>query len=107
MNWLQPKFIIPISIIVGVLATFTAYRFIENKIETVNEEKNAREKVVVAAKDLSIGTMLLPNLMVEKEWPRDIVPQNAVSDITLLSNRVIKADIMAGEAILTTKSNSA
>jgi Flp pilus assembly protein TadB len=73
MNWLQPKFIIPISIIVGVLATFTAYRFIENKIETVNEEKNAKEKVVVAAKDLSIGTMLLPNLMVEKEWPRDIV----------------------------------
>ena len=103
MNWLQPKYIIPISIIIGLLATFATYRFIENKIEAVNEEKNATEPVVVAATDLSIGTLLTSDLMMIKEWPQDIVPKNVVSDASLIQSRVIKVDIMAGEAILFTK----
>jgi len=56
--------------------------------------------VVVAAKDLSLGTRLEPAHLRTVEWPRDAVPAGAVSDAASVVGSLTIASIVQNEPLL-------
>jgi pilus assembly protein CpaB len=103
MNLLKPKVIIPIAILFGIFATYAAYVYLEKQKESLKEPAIIFRNVVVAASDLSMGAKLNQQNLKLVEWPEDIIPRGSFSDTTQLIDRVVKIDILQGEAILPSK----
>jgi pilus assembly protein CpaB len=63
----------------------------------------ASTKVVVAAVDIELGSKISPQMLTTSEWPRESVPSDAFTDAALLRDRVVKASVLRGEAIVNRK----
>ncbi len=66
-------------------------------------DKANKVKVLVAAVDILPGTPLDETNTTTKEWPKDLVPENAVTSKSQYEERAIKTGAVTGEMILTTK----
>jgi pilus assembly protein CpaB len=63
----------------------------------------ASTSVVVAAVDIELGSKISPLMLTTSSWPSESVPQDAFKDIKELQDRVVKASILRGEAIVNRK----
>lgn len=95
---------IVISVVIGLAAVIMASRWM------AQQSSLATSKVVVAAKDVDLGTRLTPETLTLVEWPRGSVPQGAIEDqAPLLKDpltqepRVVKVSVFKGEPILESK----
>lgn len=95
---------IVISVVIGLAAVIMASRWM------AQQSSLATSKVVVAAKDVDLGTRLTPEMLTLVEWPRGSVPQGAIEDqAPLLKDpltqepRVVKISVFKGEPILESK----
>ncbi|MGZ3297119.1 MAG: Flp pilus assembly protein CpaB [Xanthobacteraceae bacterium] len=57
-------------------------------------------KVVVAATDIPAGSRLEPEMLTTIEWPSASVPSGAITDAARLKTRVVKLDMVRGEAVI-------
>lgn len=57
-------------------------------------------KVVVAAVDIPAGGRLAPEMLTTLDWPSSALPQGAITDPAALKDRVVKLDVVRGEAII-------
>ena len=97
---MKSKVIIVIALLAGVLATFTAYRYMESEKESIKKPKIPTTGVIVATKDLSIGTVLKAEHLKLNDWPEDILPAGNFKMIDELVDRVIKTEVHVNEPIL-------
>ncbi len=95
---------IAVSVVIGLFAVIMASRWIAEQTSL------ATSKVVVAAKDVDLGTRLTPEMLTLVEWPRGSVPAGAIQEqSTLLKDpqsqepRVVKVSVSKGEPILESK----
>ncbi|SFN18580.1 pilus assembly protein CpaB [Formivibrio citricus] len=98
---------IAVSLIIGLAAVFLASNWVRQQGSLTTS------KVVVAAKDLSLGTRLTPETLTLVEWPRNSIPPGAMQgeealgkmlkDPTSLEPRVLKVTVLKGEPILEPK----
>jgi pilus assembly protein CpaB len=95
---------IGISVVLGLGAVFMAWRMVENKTRV---ETNT---VVVAARDLDLGTRLAADSIQAVQWPKGSTPDGAFATTdTLLKDpksqepRVIRASLQRGEPVLESK----
>lgn len=98
---------IAVSLIIGLAAVFLASNWVRQ------QGSLSTSKVVVAAKDLSLGTRLTPETLTLVDWPRNSLPPGARQGETELGNllkdpnsqepRVLKVSILKGEPILEPK----
>lgn len=98
---------IAISVIIGLAAVVLASNWVRQ------QGSMTTSKVVVAAKDMDLGTRLLPESITTVEWPRGSIPQGALMGETALGAllkdpqtqepRVLKVSVLKGEAILEPK----
>jgi pilus assembly protein CpaB len=63
----------------------------------------AATQVVVAAVDIELGSKINPQMLTTSTWPMESVPQDAFKDIKDLQDRVVKASVLRGEAIVDRK----
>jgi pilus assembly protein CpaB len=63
----------------------------------------ASTQVVVAAVDIELGSKINPQMLTTSTWPMESVPQDAFKDIKDLQDRVVKASVLRGEAIVDRK----
>lgn len=63
----------------------------------------ASTPVVVAAVDIELGSRISPQMLTTSEWPSESVPPDAFKDIAQLQDRVLKAGVLRGEAIVDRK----
>lgn len=63
----------------------------------------AATKVVVAAVDIELGSKLNPQMLTTSDWPSDSVPPGAFRDTKELQDRVLKASVLRGEAVIERK----
>jgi pilus assembly protein CpaB len=63
----------------------------------------ASTRVVVAAVDIELGSKISPQMLTTTEWPSESVPTDAFKDIKDLQDRVVKASVLRGEAIVDRK----
>ncbi len=63
----------------------------------------ATGKVVVAKGDIDLGTRLTPLMLKVADWPKNSIPEGAVSDPEKLKDRVVRATVLSGEPVLEAK----
>jgi pilus assembly protein CpaB len=63
----------------------------------------ATNRVVVAARDIQLGSPLTPDMLTAVEWPSGSLPTGAISDPVELGDRVVKVTLMRGEPVLESK----
>ena len=95
---------IAVSLVIGLFAVIMASRWIAQQTSL------ATSKVVVAAKDVDLGTRLAPEMLTLVEWPRASVPTGAIQEQSELLKdpqsqepRVVKVSVFKGEPILESK----
>jgi len=103
MTLLKPKFMILLSIMLGILATYTAYKYLEKQKAQLQEPQTKLKKVVIAQVDLAMGTRLTEQNVAIEEWPVDIIPPGNFEDVNKLINRVVKSNVFKEEIILESK----
>lgn len=91
---------IVVSVAIGLAAVVLASRWVAQQATV------ATNKVVVAARDIDLGTRLTPEMLKLVEWPRGSIPPGAVQDTnTLLKDeaRVVRVSLTRGEPVLDSK----
>lgn len=86
-----------IAIVLGLGAVVLASRWVSKQASV------ATSKVVVAAKDLDLGTRLAPELLKTVDWPTASLPEGAIQDPKTLDTRVIKTSLLRGEPVMEAK----
>jgi len=103
MFLLKPNWMIPIAIITGVLATLGVYRFLQNQKQVHSKSTEPTRDVVVATRNLPMGTKLDATMIRTAEWPADLVSEGTFAVPDSVRERVVRTDIYTGEAILDSK----
>ena len=87
----------------GLLAVVLANKWLSargQQIAAPTDEKLPSVRVVVAAKDLNIGTPLSAEDVVLTEWPKASVPKGAFHDIAEIKDRTVISRLWAGEPVM-------
>lgn len=103
MFFLKPKFMVPIALFSGLLASYGVFSYLKKEQERMKNMTTVTRPVVVAAVTLALGTPLKPEDLQIKQWPEDLLPDSSYQEVDKLLGRVIKTDITVGEPILATK----
>ena len=86
-----------IALLLGVMAVVLAAQWLGRQSEI------ATNKVVVAARDIQLGSPLTPDMLNTVAWPAGSLPAGAVSDPAVLGDWVVKESLTRGEPILESK----
>ena len=88
---------IGISVVIGLAAVFVAAQWVGKQTAM------ATEKVVVAGKDLDLGSRLSPQVLQVVDWPKSAIIKGAFSDPKLLDTRVLNTSVLRGEPLIEAK----
>lgn len=83
-----------VAILLGLAAAIYANIWIGQRA------KVSANKVVVAALDIPAGGRLSPEMLTTLDWPSSSLPRGAITDVAALKDRVVKLDVVRGEAII-------
>lgn len=85
---------IVISVVVGLAAVLVAAQWVGKQAVM------ATDKVVVAAKDLDLGSRLSPEVLKVVEWPKSSEVKGVFKDPKVLDTRVLNTSVLSGEPIV-------
>lgn len=86
-----------VAVLLGAVAVAMAARWLGQQSDI------ATNRVVVAARDIELGSPLTPDKLTTVEWPSGSLPAGALNDPALLANRVVKTTVLRGEPVLESK----
>jgi pilus assembly protein CpaB len=86
-----------IAVVLGAMAVTIAAQWLGRQADI------ATNKVVVAARDIQLGSPLTPDMLTTVEWPAGSLPTGAINDPVELGDRVVKTTLMRGEPVLESK----
>jgi pilus assembly protein CpaB len=88
---------IAVSVLMGLAAVVLAAQWLGQQASL------ATNKVVVAARDIPLGSPLTPDIVRSVDWPSGSLPDGAIQNEKDLESRVVKTSLLRGEPILETK----
>lgn len=97
MKNMKAMILLVLAIITGLAAAVYAASWVSQRGNI------ASTKVVVAAVDIELGSKIAPQMLTTSEWPSESVPSDAFKDAAALQDRVVKAGVLRGEAIVDRK----
>jgi pilus assembly protein CpaB len=97
MRNVRPIVIILLSLIIGSLAVYLAMHWIGQRTEV------STIKVVVASRDLELGSVLQEEMMEVIDWPAVSTIKEPIADPKLIYQRVTNTAVLRGEPILVSK----
>lgn len=80
--------------LMGLIAMFIAAKWLGQRAML------ATSQVVVASREVQLGTALMPDMMKTIDWPSGALPDGAVTDLKSLESRVVRSALQRGEPIL-------
>jgi pilus assembly protein CpaB len=86
-----------LAVLTGLAAAVYAARWVAQRGSI------ASTRVVVAAMDIELGSKVNPQMLTVADWPSESVPQGAFRDPKELQDRVVKASLLRGEALVERK----
>ncbi len=92
-----------VAIIFGVLAVFLANKWMTSQVPEVRTEIKEQlpvTEVVIASRDIPIGTPLTSAVLTTAQWPKANVPKGAFHEITEVAGRVAISKLSAGTPLL-------
>ena len=94
MKSTRPYMMIAFSILAGIGAVVLGARWL------AGQASMSTQQVVVAARDIDLGTSLEPAMLQLVRWPATSVPTGTLSDIGVLDTRVVRTSILRGEPLV-------
>jgi len=88
---------IVLSLLAGVAAVGFGARWLGEQASV------ATSGVVVASRDIELGSVLNASMLQVATWPSGSMPSGAINDVKALESRVVKTTVMRGEPVLETK----
>jgi pilus assembly protein CpaB len=88
---------IAVSVVMGLIAVVVAAQWLGQQASL------ATNQVVVAAREIQLGSPLTPDMLRTVEWPRSSLPDGAIQNEKDLDGRVVKTSLQRGEPILESK----
>lgn len=88
---------IAFSILAGVVAVVFGARWL------AMQASMATQQVVVAARDIDLGTALNPSMLQVVRWPAGSIPAGSINQVQDLDTRVTRVAVQRGEPILEAK----
>lgn len=85
------------SLLVGVAAVAFGARWLGEQASV------ATTGVVVAARDIELGSVLNASMLQVVTWPSGSMPSGAIKDVKELDGRVVKTAVLRGEPVLEAK----
>lgn len=83
-----------VAIVLGLAAAIYVNTWIGQRT------RMSANKIVVSAVDIPAGSRLEPEMLTTIDWPSASLPAGAITDAALLKARVVKLDMVRGEAII-------
>ncbi len=93
----RPLVVILVSILVGAAAVAVAARWVAMQANV------ATTKVVVAARDIEVGTRLRPDMVQVVDWPAGATLKEPFDSSAKVQDRVINTQVLRGEPIVAAK----
>ena len=93
----RPLLVILVSLIVGAAAVAVAARWVATQASI------ATTQVVVAARDLEVGTRLGPDMVQVVDWPAGVALKEPFASADKVKDRVINTQVLRGEPIVAGK----
>jgi pilus assembly protein CpaB len=84
----------------AVMAAIVVFSALRNRESEVQRAMAHTVEIVVAARDIPIGTKLPPDALKLVRWSRDDVPQGAFSDLHALAGSFAKSEFVANEPVV-------
>ena len=100
MNLSKGTIFMAISGLVGLGAMYAVHHYISAQTQVAAKPVN---QVMVAAADISPGTIITKTMVKSAIWPRELISPKAAGSLTQLEGRTINTPVTAGEPILLTK----
>lgn len=90
------------AVLFGVAAVLLANRMMNKKSEVIAQARETLPvtKIVIAARDIDIGTPLTDEVLTMAEWPKANVPKGAIYTTAEVKGRVAVSKLSAGEPLL-------
>jgi pilus assembly protein CpaB len=85
------------SMLIGFAAVLFGARWLGEQASV------ATTQVVVAARDIELGSELNPSMLQLVTWPAGSIPSGAMNDLKALDARVVKVTLQRGEPLLESK----
>lgn len=85
------------SLVAGLLAVIFGARWV------AGQAAMATQQVVVASRDLELGSVLDASMLQVVSWPASSVPAGSIGEIKALDTRVIRTSVSRGEPLLEAK----
>jgi pilus assembly protein CpaB len=92
-----------VAVIFGIAAVILANKWMSTRVSddtVVVKEQVPLTQIVIAGKDLSIGSLLSEDNLTMAEWPKANVPKGAFTDVKELVGRVIVTNVVAGTPLV-------
>lgn len=90
----RPYLMITFSVLAGVIAVVLGARWL------ASQSSMATQQVVVAARDIDLGSSLDASMLQVARWPASSIPTGAISEIKLLETRVLRTSVLRGEPLV-------
>lgn len=102
---MRPKslFLLALALGCGLVASIGITQVMDNRDAEQNVPTGDTETVFVALEDIGLGDILESQLLRLEPWPKDKVPEGALTKIEDVEGRRTKARLYAGEPILENK----
>jgi pilus assembly protein CpaB len=97
MRNLRPFGVLMIALILGLAAAGYAAKWIQQ------QNSGSTIQVLVAARDLQMGTRLMPDMMTTLEWPKAAALKDPLTRMDQAVGRVIRIPVLRGEPFLLNK----
>jgi pilus assembly protein CpaB len=90
----RPYMMITFSLLAGIAAVVLGARWV------AGQASMATQQVVVAVRDIDLGSALAPAMLQLVRWPSSSVPAGSISDIAQLDSRVVRTSVLRGEPVV-------
>ena len=103
MNRNRIMLVIGIALLLAVLASVGAYKFLSGKSRVAEQARLQTVGIVVAQVEIPIGATINPNQVAVSPWPKESYPKDAIADPKVVAGRVALRDFTRGEPVVESK----
>lgn len=103
MNRNRILLVIGIALLLAVLASVGAYKFLSGQSRVAAQARLQTVGIVVAQVDIPIGSTINPNQVTVSPWPKESYPKDAIADPKVVVGRIALRDFLRGEPVVESK----
>jgi len=103
MNRNRMIMVIGIAVLLAVLASLGAYKFLSGQSRVAEQARLQTVGIVVAQVDIPLGSTINTNQVAVSPWPKESYPKDAIADPKVVLGRVALRDFFRGEPVVASK----